>query len=269
VRFVGSAGLSLETGSSIDAHNEALKNEGLRIITEANKRGFHLRFLGAMAFQTHCPKYNYLTLRMRRMLTDVDFAGYGKERDRVSSMMRELGYADQPAIAALWGDRAIWDHKTNGTHVDIFLEKLAMNHTILFENRLELEPFTIPLEDMLVEKMQIVQINEKDITDTIMLLREHEIGMEKAPETIDAQYIARLLSKDWGFFYTFTTNLAKVRDRVDSTKELGEDDKADVNKKIQSVIDIVEKEPKTFGWKMRAKVGIKKKWYNEVEEVRR
>ncbi|MGA2461980.1 MAG: hypothetical protein ABSF82_11210 [Candidatus Bathyarchaeia archaeon] len=144
-----------------------------------------------------------------------------------------------------------------------------MNHNIPFTNRLELEPFTISLADMLLEKMQIVHINEKDIIDTIMLLREHEIGYENAAETIDARYIVGLLSKDWGFYYTFTTNLAKVREKTAATKELSEDDRADVNRKIQKLADILEKEPKTFAWKMRAKIGTKNKWYKDVEEIRR
>ena len=260
----------MESSPNIVEHNEALKEEGLRIIAEGNKRGFHLRLLGAIAFQTHCPKYNYLTLKLRRILSDVDFAGYAKENEQVVSMMRELGYADQPMITALWGDkRTIWDHKSNGTHVDIFFEKLEMNHDIPFTKRLEIEPFTIPLADMLLEKMQIVHINEKDIIDTIMLLREHEIGERNIAETIDAQYIASLLSRDWGFYYTFTTNLAKVRDKAAAIQELDEDDQLDLSKKIQALSDIIEKQPKTFAWKMRAKIGTKSKWYKDVEEVRR
>ena len=122
---------------------------------------------------------------------------------------------------------------------------------------------------MLLEKMQIVHINEKDIIDTIMLLREHEIGYENTAETIDARYIAGLLSEDWGFYYTFTANLAKVREKAAATQELSEDDRADVNKKIRKLTEILEKEPKTFAWKMRAKIGTKNKWYKDVEEVRR
>ena len=89
------------------------------------------------------------------------------------------------------------------------------------------------------------------------------------PETIDGQYIAGLLSKDWGFYYTFTTNLAKVQEKVTATQELGEDDRLDVSNKIKALSEILEKKPKTLGWKMRAKIGTKNKWYKDVEEVRR
>lgn len=247
-----------------------MKAEGRRIVEEGKKRDLHLRLLGAIAFQTHCPKFSFLTTRLNRVLSDVDFAAYGKERDRITKMMRELGYADQPMVTALWGDRrTIWDNASNGMHVDIFFDKLEMNHDVTFEKRLDIDPITISLADMLLEKMQIVHINEKDIVDTTMLLREHEIG-EANPESIDALYIAKLLQSDWGFYYTFTTNLNKVRERLPAYQELSDEDRADVVSKIEKLQKIIEDSPKSMGWKVRARVGpSKKKWYRDVEEVTR
>jgi hypothetical protein len=184
-------------------------------------------------------------------------------------MMRELGYVDQPAVTVMFGDmRMIWDNTSNGVHVDIFFDKLQMNHDIPFTDRLELEELTIPLSDMLLEKMQIVHINEKDIIDSIVLLREHALG-HAAPETIDTEYVATLLSNDWGFYYTATTNLKKVQDRLSTYRELNEEDRSDVSNKIQTILKIIEDEPKTFAWKIRAKFGTKKKWYRDVEELTR
>ena len=209
----------MESSPNIVEHNEALKKEGLRIVTEGNKRGFHLRLLGAIAFQTHCPKYNYLTLKLRRMLSDVDFAGYANENAQVVTMMRELGYADQPMITALWGDRrTIWDHKSNGTHVDIFFEKLEMNDDIPFANRLHLEPFTITLADMLLEKMQIVHINEKDIIDTIMLLRNTKLAKEIYPKRSTLSTLAVSSPKTGAFTTPSRQTSPRCRRRSQLTK---------------------------------------------------
>ena len=250
-------------------HEKIMKAEAMHIVEEGTKRDLHVRLLGAIAFQTHCPKFNFLTARLNRVLSDVDFAGYSGENRKISAMMKELGYADQPMITALWGDRrTIWDHKTTALHVDIFFDKLEMNHDISFQNRLNIDPYTISLEDMLLEKMQIVHLEQKDIVDTTMLLREHEIG-GAAPETINAEYIAKLMSNDWGFYYTFTTNLKKVADKLGTYQELKQEDRDDVNGKIQKLLKVVDDQPKTLGWKMRAKVGTSKKWYRDVEEVRR
>lgn len=246
-----------------------MKAEGERIVTEGKKRNLHLRLLGAIAFQVRCPKFSYLTAKLHRELSDVDFAGYNRERAEIDKMMREFGYADQPMITALFGHRRmIWDHQSKGLHVDIFFDKLEMNHNIPFDGRLELEEFTIPLADMLLEKMQIVRINEKDVVDTIMLLREHTID-GAAPEMIDGTYLADLLCNDWGFYYTVTTNLRKVQDKLSQYSELSQEDRVDVSNKIEDLVKVIENKPKTLAWKLRARVGPKTKWYKDVEDVNR
>jgi hypothetical protein len=246
-----------------------MKAEGERIVAEATKRNLHVRLLGAIAFQAHCPKFNFLAAWLNRILSDVDFAAYYSESNHISKMMKELGYEDQPMITALYGHRRmIWDNKSNGMHVDIFIDKLEMNHDIEFRNRLEIDPLTISLVDMLLEKMQIVNLEQKDMIDTTMLLREHDVG-NAGPETIDAPYIAKRLSDDWGFYYTCTTNLKKVNDKLATYQELKQEDREDVSKKIEKLLKIIEDEPKTMRWKLRARMGPSKKWYRDVEEVRR
>ena len=253
----------------VGARAKVLLAEGERIITEAKKRDLHLRLLGAISFQLHCPKFKYIATKYRGIMTDIDFAGYGSENNKVTILMRDLGYADEPMVTWLFGDRrTIWDNKLNGIHVDIFLDKLEMNHTIPFNGRLDIEPLTISLADMLLEKMQIVQINEKDIVDTIMLLREHDIG-DPASETVDAKYIARTLANEWGFYYTFTTNLNKVLARLSAYQELTDEDRKVVSGRIEKLQKIIEGQPKNMSWKLRARVGPKSKWYRDVEEVKR
>jgi hypothetical protein len=247
---------------------KVLLAEGERIINEATKRGLQLRLLGSISFQLHCPKFRYIATKYRE-IRDIDIAGYGKQFNKVVDMMRELDYADEPMITALFGDRrTIWDNKTTGIHVDIFFDKLEMNHTIPFENRLNIEPFTISLADMWLEKMQIVQINEKDLVDTIMLMREHDVG-DQAPETIDAKYIGKLLGNEWGFYYTCTTNLTLVKDLLLKYQGLTDEDRAMVNDRIERIRKIIDDHPKTMSWKLRARVGPKSKWYRDVEEVKR
>jgi hypothetical protein len=75
--------------------------------------------------------------------------------------------------------------------------------------RLMLTILTIPLAELFLEKMQIFQINEKDIVDTMMLLAEHPIG-ESDDETISAPVIAKVLAGEWGFWRTVTGNMEKL-----------------------------------------------------------
>jgi hypothetical protein len=246
-----------------------MKSEAERIVVEGRRRDLRLRLLGALAFQFHCPKHVNLSKKFGRVLSDIDFAAYSGQRVEINKMMREFGYTDQGMLTALFGHtRMIWDNKSNGMHVDIFFDKLEMNHEIPFANRLEIDEWTIPLADMFLEKMQIVHINEKDVVDTIMLLREHSVG-DGTPETIDARYVAAMLAQDWGFYYTVTENLRKIQDRLPSFPELGDEDRTDISGKVQTMMKVIEDRPKTMSWKMRARVGTKKKWYREVEDVTR
>jgi hypothetical protein len=119
---------------------------------------------------------------------------------------------------------------------------------------------------MLLEKMQIVQINEKDIIDTIMLLLEHPLG-EGDKETINIDRISKICGSDWGFWRTVSMNLDKVRLLAQGYKQLTDEQKKHVNSQVDFALDYMEKEPKSLAWKLRSRVGDRVKWYKEVDEV--
>lgn len=131
---------------------------------------------------------------------------------------------------------------------------------------MELDFPTITPSDLLLEKMQIVQITEKDLKDTMILLREHEIK-EHENDVINTKYIAKLLSNDWGFYYTVTTNLKKTKEFLNFFDALTDEDKNIISEKIDKLLDYIEREPKSLKWKARAKIGTRKKWYREVETI--
>lgn len=241
-------------------------NDALKLIETANEKGLFLRVLGAVAFRIHCTKFGHLLGKLRA-ITDMDFMAYNKQMNQIEKHILEHGYKMRTtSIAAVAAKRRIFYDKNNGISIDIFLDKLEMCHDIDFRGRLEVDYPTIPLAELLLEKLQIVQLNEKDVKDVIILLREHETG-ETDKETINAKYIARLLSNDWGFYYTATTNLRNIRSLLKEYPTLIEADKEFIENKIDNLLAIIEKEPKSFGWKMRAKIGTKKAWYRKVEEI--
>jgi hypothetical protein len=120
----------------------------------------------------------------------------------------------------------------------------------------------------LLEKMQIVQINEKDLIDSIMLLREHPVGSTDK-ETINAEVIASTLGNDWGYWRTVTGNLKLLNEVIDNYEGLSQDDRNIVRKRIQELETRIETEPKNLRWKARAKIGERVKWYKDVEELER
>jgi hypothetical protein len=116
--------------------------------------------------------------------------------------------------------------------------------------------------------MQIVKLNEKDAIDTIMLLREHQIGGSDN-DTINADHLSRLTASDWGLWKTFTINLENVRRSTQALEKLSEEDRKDVNSKIMTLRVRIDEKPKTRGWKIRSQIGEKKKWYRDVDELLR
>jgi len=243
------------------------REEALRVIAEADKRGATLRLLGALAIQVHCPKYRGLYEEMQRPLTDLDFITRSKNSQYLTRLFRDLGYEPNEIFIQMHGhSRHIYQDPLNRRIADVFLDKLSFCHTIDLANRLELDSPTVPLADLLLEKMQIVHINEKDLKDSIVLLAEHEVG-DTDSEMVNGRYIAQLLSGEWGFWYTVTTNLKRLKDYIQERSDLDTGVKKTVVARIDNLLRRLDDEPKTFGWKMRARIGPSMMWYNEVEEV--
>jgi hypothetical protein len=254
-------------GEQNQAERDVFENELTRILQASDRAHVNLRVIGSLAFQMHCPHYGYLQAAMGRAYTDIDFAGYKKETKEIKDLMFSLGYGeDREVFIVSEGYRSIF-HKTNSTlHVDVFYDKLDFCHLIRWNGRLEVDKPTIPLAEMVLEKMQIFEICEKDIIDTIMLLLEHPLG-EIDQETINIARIAQLCAKDWGLWRTTTLNLEKVSALAQGYDVLKSDQKAHVTAQVNSALEQIEAEPKSMGWKLRARVGERVKWYKDVDEV--
>jgi hypothetical protein len=142
-----------------------------------------------------------------------------------------------------------------------------MCHEIELGKRLALEPRTLPLAELLLTKLQIIELNEKDVRDTVLLLHGHEVG-DGDGDNVNATRIAELCASDWGVWRTITANLAACRDHVDNYA-LEADERERIAHRVSAILDRIEAEPKSRGWRRRAKVGDRKPWYELPEEVSR
>jgi hypothetical protein len=176
-----------------------------------------------------------------------------------------LGYAPRDIFNALHGDtRLIFKDIENGRRVDIFLDVFEMCHKLDFKDRLLLDKYTISLADLLATKLQVVEITEREYRDIISLLNDHEVSNSDAPETINGKYLAKLCSEEWGIYKTFSVNLGNILAALDQYK-LNPKTKTTVRKRIQELTSLMENEPKTLAWKLRARVGEKVQWYELPE----
>lgn len=255
-------------GAQDSAERAKFENEVQRITVAAKEAGLMLRLLGSLAFQVHCPHFGFLQAQLGRAYTDIDFAGYVKQAKQVGALLAGLGYSeDREIFVVTEGSRAIFENPASGLHVDVFYEKLDFCHVIHWNGRLEADWPTIPLAEMLLEKMQIVKINEKDLIDTIMLLLEHPLG-ETDTETINLAYTAQLCAADWGLWRTTTMNLNKVKQMAQTYPQLSAEQKERITTQVDSTLARLEAEPKPLVWRLRGRVGDRIKWYKEVDEVK-
>ena len=247
--------------------------EAIRIVENAQQHGLTLRVLGATAFRIHCPEHVHVHVSMGREVTDIDFAGYSKEGEKIEKFLSQDQFQSERHQASLtpglFIGRHIYENPQTGLHVDIFEDELNMCHVVNFRNRLHLDYPTITLADLALEKFQIVTLNEKDVRDMLMLFAGHPVG-ETDKETINGKYIADLMSKDWGFYYTTTMNLGKIRKGLERYKDLfTAHDNQNILDRITHLEQMIERAPKSLKWKGRAAIGPRVQWYNDVEEVER
>jgi len=249
------------------SEREKFESELKKILQASDESGILLRVIGSLAFQMHCSEFGYLQAAMGRAYTDIDFGAYSRQARQISDLMIGMGYVENREVyIGSEGERAIFDKPGTGLHVDIFYEKLDFCHAIYWKDRLEVDSPTIPLTELLLEKMQIVQINEKDIIDTIMLLLEHQLG-DTDKETINIKLAAQLCANDWGLWRTTTMNLEKVKQLAHHYTQLTSEQKSKVESQVNTILERLNNEPKPLAWRLRDRVGDRVKWYKDVDEV--
>jgi len=241
---------------------ESLSEEADRILQGAEAKGITLRLLGGMAVSFRCPSASKPPLSRRYV--DVDVMGRRKDVAKINQLFKELGYRARERFNALHGSRLIFNDMKNQRRVDVFLDVFQMCHKFDFRDRLALEPKTIPLSDLICTKLQIVEINEKDIKDIFAILLDHEVTEGESPDGIDANYVAKLCAEDWGVYKTFTTNLEKLAGHTESIG-LDQVQSRRIMDRVGKLRNSIEEAPKSMGWKMRAAVGERKRWYELPE----
>jgi hypothetical protein len=236
--------------------------EARRLLEAAEEAGVPLRALGGVAVRLRTPE---VPPPFERSFGDLDFAaGRGSSRE-VRSLLEESGYAPDEAFNTLHGQRRlIYLDAASARKLDVFVGEFSMCHKVPLD-RIELEPRTLPLAELLLTKLQIVELNEKDVRDVLALLQGHDVA-EDDGETIGAGRVAELCAADWGLWRTFTANVAECRDRAGGY-DLDPDVRERIAERADRLLARIEDEPKTRGWRLRARVGERVRWYELPEEV--
>jgi len=238
--------------------------EANRIVGVAESKKITLRLLGGLAFRLRNP--SSVMANLSRRYVDIDFVGFRKQRKDIEKLFTDLGYSPRDRFNKLNGySRLIFNDIANERRVDIFLNTFEMSHKLDFTDRLLVDKLTLPLCDLLLTKLQVYEITEREYRDVIALFIDHDLSDRDEAEKINAKYIAKLCSQDWGLFRTITLNLERIEGAL-PTYALTPDQQTMVKGKFDQLRKVIDDEPKSFGWKMRARVGDKVKWYELPEQ---
>jgi hypothetical protein len=238
-----------------------------RLIDAARLNSLLMRAIGGLAVRTRSGDFQRF---FQRDYHDLDFVIQENERKKIESFFQQMGYESNRQFNLLNGTkRQIYLDPDRDRHVDLFVGSFEMCHKLPMNGRLNLDPVTVPLAELLLSKAQIVELNHKDALDIASLLLYNETGNDDNGK-INLNHIAKLCGQDWGLYKTASINLKRVEEVVgEKTLNLTEVERGLILKRLSDINKTFETMPKSLAWQMRDKVGTRVRWYEEVEEVRR
>jgi hypothetical protein len=246
--------------------HDDIEQEARGIIETGQAQGILLRLLGGLAIRLRAPSATHRALA--RSYPDIDFVIAPRRSHAVEALLTSRGYEPNKTFNLLNGDSRLlfYDHRHN-RQIDVFVGAFEMCHRLPVAERLDKESLTIPLAELLLTKLQIVRMNEKDVRDICALLLDHPFG-EGDQETINLPRIAQICAEDWGLWKTVSLSLRKVQDFCDAY-DLEAAAKLTIIERLDVLRTALENTPKSIKWKMRAAIGERVQWYELPEEVQR
>lgn len=241
-------------------------HEAERVAEAAKSKKVSIKLLGGAGIHLHSPSAQRPPLK--RKYGDLDYAMTKRDRKAVLELFPALGYEANERFNLMQGDRRLYFYDPeNGRQVDVFIDVFRMSHVIDLRGRLDHEGPCASPSDLLLSKLQIYEVNRKDLVDLTALLLDHQIvsyAAKPVDDAIDSAYVARIASEDWGMYRTLQLNVEKLRHTL---TEL-EVDSALVASRLDELWKAIEEQPKPLKWKLRAQVGDRVRWYELPEEVR-
>lgn len=240
-----------------------VQHEALRVVGLAEDGGLTARLIGGTAVAQHC--HGEQPEALRRACADIDVVVRRADQRKFRSLLEASGYTPDHGFNAIHGARRLlyYDH-SNGRQLDVFVGEFRMCHQLDLDDRLTLDPVTLTPADLLLTKLQVVEVNAKDLTDAASVLLWHEIADERSGDVVGIDRLVDVTSRDWGWFVTFTENLAKI-DQV--LLGLSGAETALVTARAAQIRQALAQAPKSVRWRARARIGRHVPWYELPEEV--
>jgi hypothetical protein len=239
---------------------------GVRLAQLARDEGIPLRLFGGVAIWSRCPTARQGPLS--RSYADFDFVTQSRATRRVSAFLEAQGYKADKMFNAIHGaSRMTFANEVTRKPVDVIVDRFEMCHTIDLRDRFDSDELTVPLAELLLMKLQVVQLNEKDLRDMLALLADHPVDQD-GPDVIDLRRITQLTANDWGLEHTIRKTLDQLH-RSAANYGLPETVVGTIQGRIDALLSALDTAPKSVRWRLRAQIGERVRWYELPEEAHR
>jgi hypothetical protein len=238
--------------------------EAVTLVEGATRAGLKLRLLGGLGVRALCPDF---PPRLRAG-QDMDLACGSKGRRNVAGYLEKCGCVPDKMFNNLNGDRQMYFIAPSGRPIDVMVDRLVMCHTLDFRSSLGNSSHTLDPADLLLSKLQIFELNAKDVHDITHLLSGLPVGDSSAGPSIDVARFQEVVGADWGWWRTSTGSLEKLPALLAENPALVPDNaRFDPLAQATRLLDAAASAPKSMKWKLRANVGDRVRWYELPEEV--
>jgi hypothetical protein len=241
-----------------------IQEEAMALVDGSTAAGLTVRIVGSTGIRLHCPDALATMDAVERPAKDIDLVVRHGDRGALRDWLEQRGWVvDRDMLVAMEGERYAFHHPEAGLDLDVFVEKLEFCHTIPLNGRWEQHATTLPIEDLLLQKLQVHEITSSDVLDAAIVLATHDVAPgDRDDEVIDCEYVASLLARDWGFHRDATANLDRVHDAAATLGERA----PRVAERAVKLREAIDGTHKSRGWRMRARVGERMQWWEDVSE---
>lgn len=256
-----------------DPHGrDAMLDEALDLIDAARGDGVQLRLIGGLAVLAQCRDVGFCRRRHR----DVDAVGLRRQTKAVVATLTRLGYEENRHVRLASGGRLLQAfracrHRDDGRQahtddrIDVYLDTFRLHHEIPLRGRLALEPYTVPLSDVLLAKLQRTWLSGTDLRDIVGLLKDARLDEVEVAGVVGIRYLAQVCARDWGLYHDVSANLEQSAVAA-AHMDLDEAARLQAAAAAGRLLDALRRERKGARWRLRALAGERLPWHDVVDE---
>ena len=217
--------------------------EALLLIKDARAAGIECRLVGSLAV------FFYVGERFRLRpvpAKDIDLVSVIDSRRELQTFLKKMSWILDDSLLMFAEKRETYRSGDLSETLDVYYDEIDGNHAIDVKGRLDITFPAITLTDLLLTKLQRVQMRIQDCWDTCALL-------ELDPQGVELKYFAAVLGSDWGLYTTVMDNLEELEK---------------VGGKTRLLQTIALSGKKSLRWRLRSLVGRRKRWWKVVSDTR-